>query len=84
MVHVPLVALVPFQQQAIVFCADVLAPAGVFPLAVAVVNPVVSQLDCAAPPVVIFFGAETGNDALLKQMDKGGKQTRRKYKMKYR
>ena len=24
---------------------------------------------------MIFFGAETGNDALLKQMDKGGKQT---------
>ncbi|MBL7776291.1 MAG: B12-binding domain-containing radical SAM protein, partial [Saprospiraceae bacterium] len=26
---------------------------------------------------MIFFGAETGNDALLKQMDKGGKQTGR-------
>ena len=24
---------------------------------------------------MIFFGAETGNDAILKQMDKGGKQT---------
>jgi len=29
----------------------------------------------AAGCKMIFFGAETGNDALLKQMDKGGKQT---------
>jgi len=25
---------------------------------------------------MIFFGAETGNDAILKQMDKGGTQKR--------
>lgn len=30
--------------------------------------------------VMIFFGAETGNDALLKKMDKGGKQTGKQIK----
>ncbi|MCW8805992.1 MAG: radical SAM protein, partial [Ignavibacteriaceae bacterium] len=30
---------------------------------------------------MIFFGAETGNDAILKQMDKGGTQTGEQIKM---